>query len=145
MTDAALLAKFKRRAPLIATQEHLDKAMFTFPVEHHEEIAAQIQPLLTKEIIARKVDALPELKIKDPEAPTLQELTVQRLNNMAATIEELTARQKPLEDEVVVLKAEKEAHASTIAALINDRDSLKGERDALAVEVASLKAEPIKK
>ena len=63
---------------------------FGVDIEHHEEIAAVIQPLLAKPIIARKVESV-ELKPKDPENPTLHESTVQRLNNQAAMIEALKA------------------------------------------------------
>ncbi len=95
MINLSLLGKFRRRAPLMQSQVHLDKAMALFPMEHHEEIAAVIQPLLKKPITARKVGPV-ELKPKDPENPTLHESTVQRLNNQAALIETLKAENAAL-------------------------------------------------
>ena len=66
--------------------------MRVFPLEHHGEIAPQIQPLLKPGMTARKVESVPEIKPKDPENPTLHESTVQRLNSQKAIVDGLEAR-----------------------------------------------------
>lgn len=113
--DPRLLAKFKRRAPLIVTQDHLDKAMFLFAPEDHDEVASQIQPLLKAELIARKVDALPEIKFKDPANPGLHELTVQRLNNLIAENGKLTDTVQAHEVAIANLEAERDSLQSEVA------------------------------
>jgi hypothetical protein len=104
LIDAAKLSKFKRRAPKIATQTHLDKCMLGFPVEHHDEIATQLQPLLKEKLIARKVESLPELKPQNPEAPTLHESTVMRLNKQQEIVAGLEAQIKELKAENTQLR-----------------------------------------
>lgn len=103
MISPSLLAKFRRRAPLMQSQSHLDRAMALFAVEDHEEIATIVQPLLTKPITARKVEPV-ELKPKDPENPTLQESTVQRLNLAAEAHLELATVKKSMEERIAELE-----------------------------------------
>jgi hypothetical protein len=108
LIDAARLAKFKRRAKTITSQDHLDKAMFSFPVEHHDEIAAAIQPLLSRNrgLTARKVKSMPQIEFKDSENPTLHESTVARLNSMATTVQEQAAKIQDYEKMISELQAE---------------------------------------
>ena len=108
MIDAQRLAKFKRRAKSFVSQEHLDRAMFSFPVEHHEEIAAAIQPLLSRnqKLTAQKVESMPQIEFKDSENPTLHESTVARLNTMATMVQEQAAKIQDYEKTISELQAE---------------------------------------
>jgi hypothetical protein len=114
MIDAQRLAKFKRRAKSFVSQEHLDRAMFSFPIEHHEEIAAIIQPLLPvrydlvnwQKLTARKVESMPQIEFKDGENPTLHESTVARLNTMATALQDQAAKIQDYEKMISELQAE---------------------------------------
>ena len=130
MINAALLAKFKRRAPHISTQGHLDKVMRAFPVELHDDIAAHVQPLLKGGLTARKVESVPELKPKDPENPTLQERTAQRLNAKDESARILTAQ-------VESIRAERDALQARVTALGGTNMQMAG----LHAELATVKAE----
>lgn len=41
------IERFRRRAPMIATQAHLDKILDTFPDNQRKELLAEVEPLLT--------------------------------------------------------------------------------------------------
>jgi hypothetical protein len=40
------LEKFKRKAPMVQTQAHLDKIMGSFPEEDRPTVLAAVQPML---------------------------------------------------------------------------------------------------
>lgn len=58
------IERFRRRAPMIATQAHLDKILDTFPDNQRKELIAEVQPLLTIKETA-EVAALAEAKDTD--------------------------------------------------------------------------------
>lgn len=88
MTEAELnarIAKFKRRAPMVTSQSHLEKIIGSFPEEHRPLVISEIGSILPERLIAQE-PANVELKVKDEANPTIQEATASRLNSQNAKI-----------------------------------------------------------
>lgn len=120
MTEAELnarIAKFKRRAPMLTSQSHLEKIIGSFPEEHRPLVISEIGSILPERLIAQE-PANVELKVKDDANPTIQEATASRLNSQnakileqAGVIHDLTRQLADVQLELKAMKESAEAKA----------------------------------